>query len=158
MSSSLYSCGHLSRWIENQSSPKRRCPFCCYIPERHRGFFRTQLPKLEQWDEVMKEMKCQCHMEEQTHESSYMTTHSLPFHLDMDWTSDSAQFPFDSNEYCPCVMEGRLREECRSGCKCNGNNYRYYGERFPGSKVKRVQEALQKDKIKSGRSERSEIE
>jgi len=106
VSRSLPPCDHLSDW----SDPHFDCPLCCFLPERHRGFFRSQLNHLDLWDGVMREIKW--HAPE-------LKQHSYSFHL-----GDGGQYPSDrlASMYCPCVLEGRLREECRSGCECNKFN------------------------------------
>jgi len=121
---------HLSHWW-NYQDPGHYCPYCCYIPERHRGFFRSQLGHLLLWDEVMKEMRYQCQLQM----LPKGTSQTLPFHLDLDWNSDSGPIRMDPSQFCPCVLEGHLRDECRFGC----HQLRLYNEQHRYSKVKEIE-------------------
>jgi len=114
------SCDHLwlnyDTWPEPNSDDLNRCPYCTYIPTRHRGFFRAQLHNLDHYDKVMKDLKCQCGKRNSGRKhSGGQIGHPAnnPFHL------TETGFPADATEFCPCKMEGQLRDECRFGCKCN---------------------------------------
>jgi len=49
------------RWADDAPDVHPVCTSCCYIPKRHRGFFRDQINQLPVYDEVMKDLVCHCH-------------------------------------------------------------------------------------------------
>jgi len=108
-------------WLD-PGAPKS--PSSCYIPKRHRGFFRSQLYQLNQWDRVMKEMKSAVeeesilHFDPETGHSQWQCQclsslnhgdrHSGSSSSGSGSMSSSSSSSSSSFHYCPCFIEGQL--------------------------------------------------
>jgi len=86
----------------------------CYIPKRHRGFYRSQLDQLAVYDEVVREIKCHCkdspdgheiHGERSSSSSGSGSYHHHHHHRKRD-NSRSKSSTWDGA--CPCFIDGHV--------------------------------------------------